>query len=194
MWLKLTCLLSEGHRSVKMTSAGKSLHLSDQFVISCGTVSLDVERSKVLLIRWRLTGEYLLPKGRKDMGEPLERTALRETFEETGIRVQLLPVDVNTLATLPSSMKAEDRPKAVTEPIAITQRITRAGILKIIFWYVATADSTTVPEEGTQQENEDFDTVWSSFDSVGSTLSFDEDRSIVEAAIAAARRGVTSAS
>ncbi|KAI8675356.1 Nudix hydrolase domain-containing protein [Fusarium keratoplasticum] len=173
-----------------MASTGKSLHFSNQFVISCGTVSLDVERSKVLLIRWRRTGEYSLPKGRKDIDEPLEETALRETFEETGIRVQLLPVSIDSLATLPSSVKTEDRPKAVIEPIAVTQRTTRQGILKIIFWYVATADSTTVPEEGTQQENEDFDTIWADFDNVGSTLSFDDDRSIAEAAIAAIRRGV----
>ncbi|EEU47046.1 uncharacterized protein NECHADRAFT_92100 [Fusarium vanettenii 77-13-4] len=177
-----------------MSSTDKSLHFSNQFVISCGTVSLDLERSKVLLVRCRRRGECMLPKGRKDIDESLEETALRETFEETGIRVQLLPVDINSLATLPSSIKTEDRPEAVTEPIAVTQRTTRQGILKIIFWYVAAADSTTVPEEGTQQENEDFDPVWSDFDNVGSTLSFDEDRSIAEAAIAAVQRGVTPAS
>lgn len=53
-------------------------------------MSIDVERGKVLLIRSRKTGEYLLPKGRKDLGEPLEQPALRETFEETGVRVALL--------------------------------------------------------------------------------------------------------
>lgn len=174
-----------------MALAGKSLHLSNQFVISCGTVSLDLERSKVLLIRWRRTGEHLLPKGRKDLGEPLEQTALRETYEETGTRVRLLPVSMDTLATSPSS---GDRPGAVAEPIAVSQRTTREGILKIIFWYVAAGDSAAAREEGTQQENEDFDTVWADFDSVASTLSFDEDRRTVEAAIAAVRRGVSTAS
>ncbi|KAM0419062.1 hypothetical protein ACHAPT_012001 [Fusarium lateritium] len=177
-----------------MALTGKSLHLSNQFVISCGTASVDIERSKVLLIRWRRTGEYLLPKGRKDLDEPLEQTAQRETFEETGIRVQLLPVEIDTLATLPSSMKAKDRPKAVTEPIAMTQRVTKEGILKIIFWYIAVGDSTTVREEGTQQENEDFDTVWVDFDQIDSTLSFEEDRGVAEAAIAAVCRGLPQAS
>ena len=91
-------------------------------------------------------------------------------------------------------MKAEGRPKAVTEPIAVSQRTTQKGILKIIFWYVAAADSTAVPEEGTQQENEDFDTVWADFDNVASTLSFDDDRSIAQEAIAVVRRGVAPAS
>ncbi|KAI8722450.1 Nudix hydrolase domain-containing protein [Fusarium sp. LHS14.1] len=174
-----------------MAFAGRSLHFSDQFVISCGTVSLDVERSKVLLVRCRRRGEYMLPKGRKDVDESLEEAALRETYEESGIRVQLLPVDINSLATLPSSTKIEDPPRAITEPIAVNQRVTRQGILKIIFWYVAAADSTTTPEEGTQQENEDFDTVWADFDNVGSILSFYEDLCIAEAAIAAVRRGAT---
>ncbi|RSM04248.1 hypothetical protein CDV31_010107 [Fusarium ambrosium] len=183
--------LLEQHQNFKMASTGRSLHFSNQFVISCGTVSLDVKRSKVLLIRWRRTGEYVLPKGRKDIGEPLEQTALRETFEETGIQVQLLPVAIDTLATLPSSM---DLPKAVTEPIAVTQRTTQKGILKIIFWYVAVADSTAIPEEGTQKEDEDFENVWVDFDNAAPTLSFDDDQKIVKAAIVAVCRGASPAS
>jgi 8-oxo-dGTP pyrophosphatase MutT (NUDIX family) len=45
--------------------------------------------------------EYLLPKGRKDRGESLEQTALRETFEETGYPCKLLPVDMVTRAPEP---------------------------------------------------------------------------------------------
>jgi 8-oxo-dGTP pyrophosphatase MutT (NUDIX family) len=62
----------------------RSLHLYESFVISCGTVTLDIDRSKVLVIYLRKTGEYYLPKGRKDVGEQLEATAVRETYEETG--------------------------------------------------------------------------------------------------------------
>ncbi|KAI5860155.1 NUDIX domain-containing protein [Durotheca rogersii] len=178
-----------------MACTGECLFFSDQFAISCGTATIDVKRSKVLLIRWRRTGEYMLPKGRKDLNETLEQTAKRETFEETGIRVELLPVDIKTLATIPSSSNIEvaGRPKAVIEPIAVAQRLAQ-GVLKIIFWYVATADSTTIRQEGTQQENEEFDTIWTDFNDVTSTLSFDDDRRIAQAAISAVRRGVVAAS
>lgn len=173
-----------------MGSTVQNLVFSDRFAISCGTVSIDVKRSKVLLIRWRKTGEYMLPKGRKDLGETLEQTAERETFEETGIPVELLPVDIDTLATAPSSVEeVENRPKAVVEPIAVSQRLAQ-GVLKIIFWYVAAADSTSVRQEGTQQENEEFDTVWIDFNDVTSILSFDNDRRIAQAGIAAVCRGV----
>ncbi|KAL2752986.1 hypothetical protein ACRALDRAFT_2044667 [Sodiomyces alcalophilus JCM 7366] len=147
-----------------MASTDKTVHFSDRFAISCGTVTVDVERSKVLLVRWQKTGEFFLPKGRKDLGEHLEQTA---------VRVQLLP--------------------AVIEPIAVSQRVTK-GILKMIFWYIAMADSTAPREEGTQQENEEFDTVWADFDSFGTLLSFEDDRSIATAAFDAVCRGLTSAS
>lgn len=176
-----------------MASTNKAVHFSDEFAISCGTVTVDVERSKVLLVRWQQTGEYFLPKGRKDVGEQLEQTALRETLEETGVRAQLKPVEIKTLAPSPNSIKAENCPTAVTEPIAASQRITK-GILKIIFWHVASGDSTAAREEGTQQENEEFDTVWANFDHVGALLSFEDDRSITTAALNAVRYGPASAS
>lgn len=170
-----------------LSSAEKSLFFSNQFAISCGTVSIDVAREKVLLIRWRRTGEYLLPKGRKNVGESLEHTAARETFEETGIPVKLLPVNIETMATLPAPMRGEIDHKVVTEPIAVSQRMNK-GILKIMFWYVASADSTVTPVEGTQDEDEDFDTIWAGFDEFEAVLSFEDDKSIVREAIAAARR------
>ena len=175
-----------------MASTDRSIFFSDQFVISCGTVSLDVTTSRVLLIRLRKTGEFVLPKGRKDLGETLEETAKRETFEETGVRVELLPMTSNTLATTPSS--ATHRPHLVTEPIGVTQRFTRQGVLKIIFWYLAAGDSAAVPEGGTQQEDEFFDTVWVDFGRVGSTLSFENDRGIAQAAIDAVRGRLMAAS
>jgi 8-oxo-dGTP pyrophosphatase MutT (NUDIX family) len=173
-----------------MASTSKSLVFSDHFVISCGTVSIDKLRSKVLLIRWRKTGEYLLPKGRKDVGETLEKTALRETFEETGVTAQLLPANIVSLAT---TAKDSQRPEAITESFAVSQRTTTNGNWKIIFWYLAVADSTIAPEEGTQQENEDFDTIWSDFRDVGSVLSYEDDRRIAQKAIDIAGGAVTSA-
>ncbi|KAM0335561.1 hypothetical protein ACHAQA_000609 [Verticillium albo-atrum] len=168
-----------------MESAHRSLHFSDEFVISCGATTLDIEKSKILLIRCRKTGEHMLPKGRKDIGEGLEQTALRETFEETGFRAKLFAVEMNTLATLPALPVAEHQQRTVTEPIAVSQRVVN-GILKIIFWYIAIADSTSAQEEATQQEDEDFDVVWCDFQNINATLSFDDDQRIAWKAIAAA--------
>ncbi|CAG7559152.1 unnamed protein product [Fusarium equiseti] len=164
-----------------MASTERSLFFSDQFAISCGTVTVDVQESKVLLIRSRKNGEYMLPKGRKDVNESLGATALRETYEETGVKAQLLPVAIDSQAT---STQGQDRPNAITEPIAVSQRMTQGG-LKIIFWYVGMADSTIPPVEGTQQENEDFETVWLDPFEADHVLSWEDDRRILEKAVAA---------
>ncbi|GKU07527.1 nudix protein [Fusarium langsethiae] len=173
-----------------MESIGQTLHLSDQVVISCGTVTLDVERSKVLLIRWRKTDEIFLPKGRKDVNKSLEKTALRETFEETGVQAQLLPTAINILAATPSSQNCPSG--LATELIAVSQRM-HNGILKIIFWYIASADSTITPVQGTQQQDEEFDTIWEDLSNIDSTIPFLDDQRIVRAAIDAVQRGVTQA-
>ena len=77
----------------------KAFYPSDRFVISCGTVPLDLTHRKVLLVRMRSTNEILLPKGRKDENECLKTAAARETYEETGFPATILPLNVPTRAT-----------------------------------------------------------------------------------------------
>jgi len=179
----------------------RTVHFSHQCVLSCGTITLDLERSKVLLIRCRTNDEHLLPKGRKDVGETLEQAALRETYEETGHRVHLLPLSMPTLASSPagsssppskakegSNLTEDDPPPAelgperwieCTEPIAIQQRITCRGKHKIIFWFTAQCDSAVPPDKHTQMPNEDFETVWTSVNAFHDILSYEDDRQIV---------------
>ncbi|KAJ5084561.1 hypothetical protein NUU61_009140 [Penicillium alfredii] len=163
----------------------RSLHFSDQFVISCGTVSLNLHQAKVLLIRWRKTGEVFLPKGRKNIGETLHDAATRETFEETGFQVTCLPLPITTLATSPVSSEIDTSSQATTEPVAVSQRVTN-NQLKIIYWFAATGDSEAVPELGTQQTGEDFEAIWTGIGHVGEVLTFDDDKQIAQAVIHAA--------
>lgn len=48
------------------------------------------EIDKFLLIKHRKTGKWLQPGGHIEANEDPEEAALRETFEETGIRVRLI--------------------------------------------------------------------------------------------------------
>ncbi|KAI8281526.1 Diadenosine hexaphosphate hydrolase [Colletotrichum sp. SAR11_240] len=167
-----------------MATTHRRLDSAAEFVISCGTATIDVQKKKVLVIRCRNSDEHMLPKGRKDLNETLEDAAKREAYEETSVRVNLLPVNIPTRATTPSSIAPVDRPTHVTEPIAVAQRVSD-GVLKIIFWFVAAADSTISPEEGTQQEDEDFEVSWVDVEEVGDRLSFADDQRIAREACAA---------
>lgn len=170
----------------------RSLHLSDEFVISCGTVTVDVERRKVLAVCCRKTGEVLLPIGRKDVGESLEDAALRETSEETGYTARLLPLPICTLATTPTHASREPGAWShVIEPVAVSQRITADQVLKIIFWFAAEGDSTQMQQADTQEVDEDFEALWLPDTAVADTLSFGDDARIASAVLDAIRTSIS---
>jgi 8-oxo-dGTP pyrophosphatase MutT (NUDIX family) len=162
-----------------------SLHFSTDFCISCGTITLDTAAKKVLLIFSRPTQEYLLPKGRKNANETLEAAAVRETFEETGVRCALVAHGFPNLAP-PESHAPPDglaplaplAPRRSTEPIAVQQRMSQ-GAWKLIFWFVARADSTVAPVQGTQEEWEAFDSVWADADAAAGMMAREDDAEIV---------------
>ena len=153
------------------------LDFSDHFVLSSGTVAIDRDRDLVLLLYYRPKGEYLLPKGRKNVGESLQAAAERETWEESGYTCHLLGHNFPTRT--PQSPRMPH-----TEPIAVQQRSVD-GVRKIIFWYVAQANSSDRPMAQTQEEGEDFEVRWVCRKDAPSTMSFVEDRKIVEKALSA---------
>ncbi|KIN07330.1 hypothetical protein OIDMADRAFT_47241 [Oidiodendron maius Zn] len=164
----------------------QSLHFSSQFVISCGTVTIDPTTKKVLLIFNRTSKQHLLPKGRKNTSETLESAAVRETFEETGIRCELLPHAFPHRAPLSPEAEKEngeagEKPLG-TEPIAVQQR-NSIGVWKIIFWFIAKADSTIAKVEGTQEAYENYDTIWADANAAPRMMTRQGDKEIVTKAI-----------
>ena len=156
------------------------LHLSDEFVLSSGTVPIDIREGLVLLLYCRPKGEYMLPKGRKNVGETVEDAAIRETFEESGFKCHLFKHQLSTNAQEPRDFHH-------TESIAVQQRMSH-GVLKIIFWYISEVDSRTQPMTDTQEEKEEFDVEWVRMDEAPSKCSFVDDRKIVEKALEAVPR------
>lgn len=163
----------------------RHLDFSEDFVLSSGTVPIDVSKGLVLLLYYRPKGEYMLPKGRKNVGETLEAAAIRETAEESGFKCSLFKHQLKTNAQeLVGSYH--------TEPIAVQQRMNQ-DVRKIIFWYVAEVDSTSHRMRDTQEEGEDFDVEWVCVENATSKCSFEDDRKILAKALEAVR-GVPSAS
>ena len=60
------------------------------FMVGAGMVVLQPATGKVMLL-YAPRGKYwFFPKGRKDVGETLERTALREAYEEVRVSLALM--------------------------------------------------------------------------------------------------------
>jgi 8-oxo-dGTP pyrophosphatase MutT (NUDIX family) len=168
-------------------SAERTLHFSTDFAISCGTITIDPPARKVLLLRGQSSGEYLLPKGRKNPGESLESAALRETYEESGVKCELLPHAFPHLAPFApgEETSGENGSKPLsTEPIAVQQRMSM-GAWKLIFWFIAQADSKLARVEGTQESYEDFDTIWADIKEAPGLMSRPGDDEILRKAFGA---------
>ncbi|KAF2622193.1 hypothetical protein BU25DRAFT_481033 [Macroventuria anomochaeta] len=60
--------------------------------------SLVTANAKVCLVNLLSTNEWMLPKGRRSIGELRKEAAVREVAEETGLPRRLLPVMMATRA------------------------------------------------------------------------------------------------
>ncbi|KAK4201697.1 hypothetical protein QBC40DRAFT_51702 [Triangularia verruculosa] len=151
---------------------------SPDFYLASGTVTVDLPRRKVLVLHDLPTSTYHLPRGRKDWSEPLESTAIRETYEEAGCTATLLPVPLSTRCTPPSTHPqlptARFDPSGdvllpntarLTEPIALMQHSQKKnGALAIVLWYVAIGDSQAQLAKETQMSDEEYEALWVGFD------------------------------
>lgn len=153
------------------------LDSSYDFVLSSGTVPVDIPKGLVLLLYYRPKAEYMLPKGRKNVGETMEAAAIRETTEESGFDCHLYKHQLHTNAQ-------ELRDSHHTEPIAVQQRMNQ-GVRKIIFWYISEVDSCSQRVADTQEEGEEFDVEWMPMEDAPLKCSFDDDRRVVEIALEA---------
>ncbi|TFK48205.1 hypothetical protein OE88DRAFT_557685 [Heliocybe sulcata] len=128
-----------------------SLWFASDFLLGAGMVVIQPSTQRIVLIHDGSTGLWILPKGRKDIGESLEQAALREAYEETGYRSQFLPLLSGSRAPAPGSLRNAE---ATTEPIYVsTIRFGREygghGGEYLTFWYVGYIDEDAVREENT---------------------------------------------
>ncbi|KAJ7153450.1 hypothetical protein C8R43DRAFT_1001986 [Mycena crocata] len=135
---------------------------SENFLLGAGMVVFQPATLKVVVIWERQKKYWFLPKGRKDVGESLEETALREAYEESGYRVEPFPLYTNTCAPgPPTNLAAPDQRNC--EPIYINttsyserrrRNYTTPPGEYLTFWYVGQIPEDAVREEGTGMPDE----------------------------------------
>lgn len=164
-------------------------YASEQFVESCGTVlfiSSKPANAKVCLVNLLRTNEWMLPKGRRNIGESRKEAAVREVAEETGLQCRLLPVTMSTRACAagdPPDVPDEARTQIdITEPFMCTVReLPKGNGAKLIWWYIAVLEYDAYSRKGPGEAQ--FKPEFFAADDAVQKLHFESDREVLRKAI-----------
>jgi len=90
---------------------GDRISKQGELRLGCSAVIFDQVQEKVLLTQRTDNGQWCLPGGRVEAGESVAEACIREVFEETGLRVQIVRLigvysDPNKLVIYPDGNKA----------------------------------------------------------------------------------------
>ena len=140
---------------IKFYTIGRPFTLECYYERSCGAV---VYRNiggtiRYLLIKNRRSSNWSFPKGHVEDGETLEETAIREVYEEAGIRIKIFPGFLSK-----------------------SQYTIQNRIQKTVQIFAATTDD----EQTRIQPEEIEDYIWLPFESAYNCLKFENDKTILK--------------
>ena len=159
-----------------------TVYPSTSFIESAGTVLIKLSTREICLVHYKKRKQWLLPKGRRDIGEDRTTTAIRETQEETGYKCSLLPVTMTTCqprAEFEDSHGGAGKQKRICEPILVAPRRLQDGKTKFVWWYVAAIDEDAEVGEGEAE----FESRLIGFEEAAGVLAFHDDREVVKKAV-----------
>ncbi|KAI0451255.1 NUDIX domain-containing protein [Xylaria acuta] len=165
-----------------------TLYPSDLFVEACGAVVFDMAATpnkKVCLLNLTRTGEWVLPKGRRNCHETRQEAARREVREESGYGIALLPLTLPTRA--PSAAEphdVKDVPRVydkVVEPFMLDVRDLGKKGVKLVWWFVAELDQDGLGGKG--QGEDQFRAEWVDARDALQRLTFQRDRNVLLLAV-----------
>lgn len=152
-------IVNEIEQAVSFAEKPETYTLDCLYERSCGAVVFNgkgAERT-FLLIKNKRSAHWGFPKGHVEKGESFEETALREVFEETGLKVKLIP-----------------------EFASRSDYTIQGKVEKNVTIFLAKSDTRDV----VLQEEEIENSVWLSYTEAMKTLKFENDKSILKKAYA----------
>ncbi|KAK4175681.1 hypothetical protein QBC36DRAFT_330914 [Triangularia setosa] len=192
-----------GDKNLDMDQIDKSMSFSPahEVGISCGTVTIDPKRAKLLIVWNNRLQIHQLPKGTRNVEEHWFDAALRETHEETGFRAEAVALKVPTRAQLPKRA-LPNKGKGYKKPEILEGHVSREFIgtcsypdpqskspsFKTVFFWAATCDSTSTPDKDTQDEGENLVPKWIDVADVEKFLRFEAEISVVKKALSDMKR------
>ncbi|KAI0858782.1 NUDIX domain-containing protein [Xylaria cubensis] len=167
-----------------------TLYSSDLYVEACGAIVFDMattpsSKKKVCLLHLTKTGEWVLPKGRRNCHETRQEAARREVREESGYGIALLPLTLATRA--PSAAEphdVKDVPRVyddVVEPFMLDVRDLGKKGVKLVWWFVAELEPDGLDGKG--QGEDQFRAEWLDPREALMRLTFQKDRDVLLRAV-----------
>ena len=131
-----------------MTITSSRLQLfTDEFVEGAGAIVFNPQKTQICILYNSRKNRYILPKGKRNVTESREITAVREVEEETGYKCQLLPLAMITRAPAADEKEASSdvpmKREESTDPFALTIRDEGRRKRKLIWWFIAQIDSSS---------------------------------------------------
>ena len=130
------------------------------FIFAASPLLFQPRNSCIVLVHDTPSGTYFLPRGRKDIGESLSTCALREGFEESGFRGELISWGSGSGGTLqprpPKSSKDNSTPEIENKEAFWVQAqpvATRRGIITYFTYYFLAVlpEDNPVPDKGKER-------------------------------------------
>ena len=86
-------IINDIKQAIEFAEGRNNYSIECLYESSCGAVIFREEQNerKFLLIRNRRSAHWGFPKGHIELGETEEETAIREVFEETGLKIRIVP-------------------------------------------------------------------------------------------------------
>lgn len=175
-------------------------YTSSLFTESAGLVLFDLVTDRVCLLLHRNCNgqeEYLLPKGRRNIGGSRADAALRETREETGFRCRLLSVHLSSRQTrLGDAVDCADEVRMVEsvrdEPFMMSMRELGRGTgrVKVVWWFAGVVEEGEDGVLGGDGGESGFEAQWFGFGEAAERCTFEGDREVVREGLAVFKRTV----
>ena len=165
-------------------------HTSEHIVESAGAVLFRLSTHEICLLHLLSRDEYLLPKGRRNIGETIHQAAIREVREETGYqRVRLLPVKMGSRAppaieTEPSAGDVLRVYDGIQEPFMLQiRRLQSEGDVKLVWWFIAEVEEEEAASGATGSGEERYEVHFCGYEEAVEKLTFQLDRDMVKQAV-----------